>query len=126
MAGPPRLLVKVTQPVAMALSGHRWLPLWAVMHHVGRRSGREYAVPIAVVPTDRRDVVLIALPWGERTNWARNVLAAGGARLSWRGQEVPVTNPRIVDTPVAVGLVRRPLRRMIGSGRLPAFLLLDR
>ena len=45
-----KALQRATQPIAVALAGHRWLPLWAVIHHRGRRSGTEYATPIAVIP----------------------------------------------------------------------------
>jgi len=125
-AGPPSLLVRMTNPLALAIAGRRWFPLWAVVHHRGRRSGTEYATPIAIVPTTSRDTLLIGLPWGATTNWAQNVLAAGSATLTWKGRDIAVTNPRIVGTEVAVAEARPALRRVVGSGRFPAFLQLDR
>ena len=50
-AGPPRWLIRASAPIAMAISGRRWFPLFAVIHHRGRRSGTAYSTPIAVVPT---------------------------------------------------------------------------
>ena len=35
--------------VALRLAGHRLLPLWAVLRHRGRKSCKEYAVPVAVI-----------------------------------------------------------------------------
>jgi deazaflavin-dependent oxidoreductase (nitroreductase family) len=125
-SGPPRWLAKAFEPLATLVAGRRWFPLWAVVHHVGRRSGKTYAVPIAVIPTRSNDIVMIGLPWGTRTNWVQNVLAAGGATLTWKGGEHVVTNPRIVDTDEAVALAKGPVRRVVSSGRFPAFLLLDR
>ena len=93
---PPRWLLRASAPVALALAGRRWFPLWAVVHHRGRRSGTEYDTPIAIVPTVASDVVLIGLPWGPTTEWARNVQAAGGAVLSWRGRIEVADEPRIV------------------------------
>jgi len=124
--GPPRRVVRTIEPVALAISGRRWFPLYAVVHHRGRRSGREYAVPVAIVPTRADDVVLIGLPWGASTNWARNVLAAGGATLTWKGRDRACANPRLVGTAEATAMTRPGLiRRVVGSGRFPAFLLLD-
>ena len=123
---PPRLMVAGMAPVTWALAGRPWFPLWAVVHHTGRRSGKAYSTPIAIVPARDRDTFLVGLPWGPRTNWAQNVLAAGGARVTWRGREVETTNPRLVETAEAARLARGPVRRVVGSGRFPAFLLLDR
>ena len=47
----------------------------AVIRHRGRTSGLPYETPVGVVATD--DGFLIALVYGSRTNWLRNVLAAG-------------------------------------------------
>jgi deazaflavin-dependent oxidoreductase (nitroreductase family) len=108
----------------MALAGRRWVPLWAVMHHRGRRSGTEYATPIAVVPTFDRGIILICLPWGVRTNWALNVVAAGGARLTWKGREQDATGPRIIDSAEAAALTR-PLFRFVVR-RMPGAIELAR
>jgi deazaflavin-dependent oxidoreductase (nitroreductase family) len=124
-AKPPARLVKATTPLARRLAGHAWFPLWAVMHHVGRRSGTEYAVPVAIVPTSDT-IFLVGLPWGEKTNWAQNVLAAGGATVTWKGRGWSGTNPRIVAPEAAVALAKGPLKRVVGSGRFPAFIVLDR
>ena len=69
-SGPPRGLVKATEPIAKALAGRRGFPLWAVVHHRGRKSGTDYTTPVAVVPTMDPNLVLIGLPWGPKTNWA--------------------------------------------------------
>jgi len=78
----PSQLVKLTSPLAIGLAGHRWFPLWAVLRHRGRRSGKQYAIPVAVLHTP--DTFVIALPWGSHTNWAQNVLAAGGCTVRYR------------------------------------------
>lgn len=125
-SGPPRWAVKLAEPVANLMAGRRWFPLWAIVHHRGRKSGREYAVPIALIPTRGDDIVMIGLPWGIQTNWAQNVLAAGGATLTWKGGEHVVTRPRIIGADEAVSLAKGPVRRVVGSGRFPGFLVLDR
>jgi deazaflavin-dependent oxidoreductase (nitroreductase family) len=122
----PSWAVKATAPVAKVLAGRRWFPLWGVMHHRGRKSGTEYAIPVALIPTRSQDIFLIGLPWGVKTNWAQNVLAAGGATVTWKGRDYVATNPRIVGPQAAVGEARGPLRRVVGSGKFPAFIELRR
>ena len=113
MAGPPSF-AKYFNKVAVRLAGHRFLPSWAVLRHRGRRSGKQYATPVAVIPTGTTFV--IALPWGPGTDWARNVQAAGGCRVRWKGVEYDCTEPTLVGTDVALdaarGVTRRVLRRM--------------
>lgn len=122
--GPPRRLVNATAPIARALAGRRWVPLWAVIRHRGRRSGTAYETPIAVVPTSDPAVVMIGLPWGVTTNWARNVVAAGGASLRWKGREVELARPRIVDGAEAERLAKAPFRPVLK--RFPAAIVFER
>ena len=122
--GPPRRLVNATAPVARALAGRRWVPLWALIRHRGRRSGTAYETPIAVVPTTDASIVMIGLPWGAKTNWARNVLAAGDASLRWRGREVVLVNPRIVDGAEAERIAKAPFRPVLK--RFPAAIVFER
>ena len=125
-AGPPRWAIRASAPLALALSGRRWFPLWAVMHHRGRKSGTEYAIPVAVIPTVTEDIFLIGLPWGPKTNWARNVLAAGGATVTWKGRDHRTTDPRLIEPEEAATLVKPLFKRIIGGGRFPAFIVLTR
>ncbi|HWI30146.1 MAG TPA: nitroreductase family deazaflavin-dependent oxidoreductase [Microbacterium sp.] len=123
-SGPPKALVRTTEVVALAVAGRRWIPLWAVIHHRGRRSGTAYATPIAVIPTLDRGVILIGLPWGAKTNWALNVVAAGGARIRWRGRELAGSAPRIIEPTDAATLATRPFRPIVR--RMPAAIVLTR
>ncbi|MDY0910178.1 nitroreductase family deazaflavin-dependent oxidoreductase [Microbacterium sp. CFBP9034] len=120
--GPPRALVKATEPIATALAGHRSFPLWAVIHHRGRKSGTAYALPVAVIPTSDPALILIGLPWGAETNWARNVIAAGEATLTWKGSEHATTSPRLLS-PVEAATLAKPLFRSIVK-RMPAAIVM--
>jgi deazaflavin-dependent oxidoreductase (nitroreductase family) len=66
----------------------------SVIRHVGRRSGRAYETPVGAVPTDEGFV--IALPYGLRADWVRNVLASGSATIVHEGQIVAVDQPEVV------------------------------
>ena len=113
MARPP-VAAKAFNRVALLVAGRRFVPVWASLRHRGRRSGREYVVPIAVIPTDTTFV--IALAWGRGADWVRNVRAAGRCTIRWRGVDYECTAPTFVDQEVALaaarGLVRLGLRRV--------------
>jgi deazaflavin-dependent oxidoreductase (nitroreductase family) len=113
-----------SEPVARALAGRRWFPLWAVVHHHGRKTGTHFATPIAVVPTVDRTAILVCLPWGAQTNWALNVVAADGASLKWRGRKLRVVEPRIIDCEEARAMSRRPFGVVVA--RMPAAIVLTR
>ena len=122
---PPAVLLKVLNPLALAIAGQRWFPLWARVKHRGRRSGTEYTIPVAIVAVTA-DRFVIGLPWGPNTNWAKNVVAAGGCTLTWRGHDETVTEPRVIDTVAARDLASGFRRRIVGRGGFPAFLQLSR
>ncbi len=66
-----------------------------VLTHVGRNSGTTYRTPLDAYPVDGG--YLFILVYGSGSDWVRNVLAAGHARLTVNGQDVELTNPRLVD-----------------------------
>jgi deazaflavin-dependent oxidoreductase (nitroreductase family) len=90
---------RATAPFVRVLAGRRWFPAWGVVRHRGRVSGRDLTVPVAI--TAAPGLFVINLPWGARTNWVRNVLAAGGCTIRWRGTDHPADDPRIVDAAAA-------------------------
>jgi deazaflavin-dependent oxidoreductase (nitroreductase family) len=113
MATPPAV-AKYFNKLAVRLAGHRLIPLWAVLRHRGRRSGKTYATPVAVIPTPTTFV--IALPYGPGTDWVRNVRAEGHCTIRWKGVDRPCSNPVLVGKDVAMaaasGFTRRVLQRI--------------
>jgi len=86
-----RLQMKYMNPVVKPLS--RFLPGTSVITHRGRKSGKPYET---VVTTYRKgDLLAIALGHG-KTDWVKNVLAAGEADVRLFRRELHVTNPRIL------------------------------
>lgn len=73
----------------------------AVIRHRGRVSGQSYETPVGAEPVD--DGFVIALVYGSRTSWLRNVLAAGSATIVHDGQAYAVDQPEIVPMRVAQG-----------------------
>lgn len=67
-----------------------------IVRHVGRRSGRPYETPVVPLPSEHGFVVL--LPYGARSDWVRNVLAAGSATIVLEGRSYDVVDPVLVPT----------------------------
>lgn len=70
---------------------------FALLTHVGRKSGRVYQTPVNVFRT--REGFVIALTYGSEAGWVQNVLAAGGCRLESRGVQYHLSQPLIVHDP---------------------------
>jgi deazaflavin-dependent oxidoreductase (nitroreductase family) len=62
--------------------------------HVGRSSGKTYRTPLDAHPLP--DGYVFIPNHGPRTDWLKNVLVAGAARLSISGEEIELEAPRMV------------------------------
>jgi deazaflavin-dependent oxidoreductase (nitroreductase family) len=75
---------------------YAWLlPPWAVMLHRGRRSGRQYRTP--VLAFRHGQTLIIALLYGEESDWLRN-LRAGPGQVIRAGRRFSVGAPAVVAT----------------------------
>ena len=104
-----RWLTRVGRPLALRSAGKEGSAT-SVVRHVGRRSGREYQTPVTAVEHD--DSFLIALPYGERTDWLKNVLAKGSATLVTGGRTYEVDEPEVIPMAEATGYFRPREQRM--------------
>ena len=78
----PALHMVLRSPVHRLASGR-----FALITYTGRRSGREYTIPVFY--RDSGDEVTIAVGWPDRKVWWRNLTGLGGpVRLVVRGQEL--------------------------------------
>ena len=88
-----RRLTQVTRPLAMRSAGTEKSST-SIVRHVGRRSGRTFETPVVAVEHD--DGFLIALPYGERTDWMKNVVANGEASVVSHGRKYRVDQPQVI------------------------------
>src|SRR5437867_1098142 len=113
-----KLMIRFTHatgPLALRVAEKGAIPIWGVVRHRGRKSGKLYATPIAIRPTP--DGFVLPLPWGEGTDWCRNLRAAGGGVVIWGGVEHEVTAPEVIDSATAMpffNAVLRPIARRVG------------
>jgi len=112
---------RVTNPVLGRVAGR--LPGFAIVAHVGRRSGRAFRTPVNLFRDGDR--YTIALTYGRDSQWVRNVLAAGGTEVETRGRRVRLTDPRLVHDPTR-SRVPRPVRLVLRLVRVEDFLVLRR
>jgi len=108
-------IMRTSSPVTVPIARSGLISIWGVVKHRGRRSGTMHSTPIALRTT--ADGFVLPLPWGEGTDWCRNVRAAGGGVIVWRGAEYEVTKPEIIgvaDALPAFNAVLRPIVRLTG------------
>jgi deazaflavin-dependent oxidoreductase (nitroreductase family) len=106
MLFPPwveRFQIKYINPMLRPLS--KRMPGFAVIKHRGRTSGKEYET---IVTAYRKGSVLaIGLAHG-KTNWVKNVLAAGESDIHVARKDLHLVNPRVLPA----GTVDSTLPRM--------------
>ena len=73
---------------------------FALMRHVGRRSGKTYETVIWVWPLG--DHFVIALTYGPAVDWYRNMLAAGGGTMVWHKRVYRLGKPEPIDANTAL------------------------
>ena len=101
----------VANPVIGMVAGR--IPGFAILRHVGRRSGKSYSIPVNVFLRDGD--YIIGLTYGPGTDWAKNVLAAGRCEITTRGVAVQLRDPVILtDTAAAwAPAPARPILRVL-------------
>lgn len=103
---------KLTNRITARFAGR--LPPFAIVHHTGRTSGKAYATPVMVFR--RGEDFVIALTYGAGTEWCKNVLAAGGCEIEYRGDRYHATGPTITALAEVKeslpGIVRFVLKRI--------------
>jgi deazaflavin-dependent oxidoreductase (nitroreductase family) len=71
----------------------------SVIRHIGRKSGRPHETPVGAVATE--DGFLIAISYGQDTDWLKNVLASGSATVVNEGNTYLVDRPEVIPMEVA-------------------------
>jgi deazaflavin-dependent oxidoreductase (nitroreductase family) len=93
----------VTNKVLIHISGKRF-GHFAILSHVGRKSGKLYRIPIIAEPIDNGFV--IALTYGKKVDWYENVRAKGSCSIHWKNNDYHLINPEFVAK--EIGLMAFP------------------
>ena len=87
----------VTNRIMMLFAGRR---VYAVVIHVGRKSGKSYKTPVVAVPI--KGGFIMPLPYGSDTDWCLNVLAASHCTVEVNKEIHEVSKPVIIDAEAAL------------------------
>jgi deazaflavin-dependent oxidoreductase (nitroreductase family) len=120
----PRAIAKLNRIGLNRLTRHiaPWAPGFGIVVHSGRKSGKTFRTPVNVFL--RNNTYVFALTYGTRSDWVRNVQAAGGCQLMTRRRTVELTAPRIEhsnsrdDLPLVV-------RSILRATKVHDYLVLD-
>ena len=95
-----------------------------VLIHTGRRSGETYQTPMDAHQIDGGYVFI--LMYTARSDWVKNVLAAGRAAVRVGGEEFELVNPRLIDADEARSIL--PPDTDVAPGRVKGieYLRMDR
>ena len=106
--------VKYSNPMIKPFA--RYLPGMATIKHRGRTSGKPYET--IVTAYRKGNVLAIALGHG-KTDWVKNVLAAGEADVHFIRRDVHIVNPRIL--PAGSGTEGLPFMARTQASRVGVF-----
>ena len=110
-----------TNPIMGPLA--RVLPPLAVIHHVGRKSGRSNRTPVVAFRSGGRFVV--PMTYGRDVDWARNIVNAHGCQIEQMGRRFTASNARVVDFETAAPELPGAVRAAFRSANLPGYVLID-
>jgi deazaflavin-dependent oxidoreductase (nitroreductase family) len=111
-------LTPVLNRLVLRIAGRRNVPLYVLLHHRGRRSGREYATPVVGMRVPGGFAIPMA--FGEGADWYRNIVASGGATLRKDGIDHSLVDPVAIDPDSAgspFATWQRPVFRALGIRR---------
>ncbi len=100
------------------IAGRRYVPLYVLLRHRGRRSGREYVTPVVGMRVPGGFAIPMA--FGEGADWYRNIVATGGATIRQHGAEHQLGDPAAIDPDSAASPFprwQRPVFRALGIRR---------
>ena len=87
-----RFTARFVNPVTRLVAP--WLPGFAVVVHVGRRSRRSYRTPMNAFR--RGDHYYFALTYGSDVDWLKNVMAAGECEIETVRRRVCLVEPELI------------------------------
>ncbi len=86
---------------------------FALLRHVGRKSGKTYEIPIMVWRVE--DGFVIALTYGPQVDWLRNLQSAEQGTLRWHKQEYVFQTPVFIDEKKALRALPAFIRGLLGK-----------
>jgi deazaflavin-dependent oxidoreductase (nitroreductase family) len=86
---------RFVNPITRLFAG--WMPGFAILTNVGRKSGKTYRTPINVFK--RGDHYVFVLTYGSNVQWLKNIFAAGSVEMRTRGRDIHLVEPELIVDP---------------------------
>ena len=99
---------RFANPVLVNLAGRGW---FVELEHIGRKSGTAHRTPLLAFRHD--DTMTIALTYGPDVQWLKNLRAAGGGRMHWRGKMLLLGPPHDLATEDGIARMPQPIRSVL-------------
>jgi deazaflavin-dependent oxidoreductase (nitroreductase family) len=110
----PRLNTLIVNPVQRLWAPY--LPPYALVLHRGRKTGTDYRTPVVAFKHGHR--IIIALPYGDQTNWIRNLEATGSGQIIRRGRRLTIRGMLVTDGTTDADRLPPRLRRVLRRLRI--------
>ena len=102
-------MTRVLNPLIRLAAGKRHVGFAAQIHHRGRTSGKLYVTPASARLAG--DNIVVPLTFGPHSDWCRNVIAAGGCTIRYKGIDYGAVHPEVVARTSAPSWVRSAFKR---------------
>jgi len=117
-----RIAKHTINPIAARSAAKGHSAMFALVEHVGRKSGRRYETPIIVAPVPAGFVA--ELTYGPGVDWYRNIKAAGHCQLLREGHLFDIDSIRSIDESDGLRAFGPPKSWLLRALRRHDFLLL--
>lgn len=112
---------QVVNRIMLLFAGRR---VYAVIQHVGRKSGKLYKTPVVAVPVEGGFVM--PLPYGADTDWCLNVMAAGRCAIELGKKTYETSEPEIIGEEAALPVFPGWLQRSFQRNKVTQYLRVKR
>jgi deazaflavin-dependent oxidoreductase (nitroreductase family) len=85
--------------MSIGRAGKRLSP-FALVNHIGRKTGKPYMTPVRLVQDGNR--FIIPLTYGENSDWYQNLRALGRMEILWQGVPYQVGQPECLEVSQAI------------------------
>ena len=96
---------------------------FAVVYHVGRKSGKPYETTIFAEPVPEGFV--LALTYGPEVDWYRNISTARSCKIQWHGQIYELNQITALDPKLALATLPLFFRTVLGLVGFQDFIKLE-
>jgi deazaflavin-dependent oxidoreductase (nitroreductase family) len=108
---------QVINRIMLLFAGRR---VYAVVHHVGRKSGKPYKTPVVAALIEGG--LVMPLPYGTDTDWCLNVVAAGRCTIELGKETYEASEPEIIGEEAALAAFPGWLQRMFRRNKVGQYL----